>query len=107
MWSVHAPAEAVARGRGEDLILLCVVEVLDVEPALLLPERRLRQRALAVGLERPEEQDGLPVTRPGVAPPKHVPPTSSLSNAVDALTIVNGPEQQKEIETWRTVFGIR
>ena len=51
---VDAPGEAVARGGGEDLVLLRVVEVLDVEPALLLAERRLRQRALAVGLERPE-----------------------------------------------------
>ncbi|HYZ61392.1 MAG TPA: extracellular solute-binding protein [Acetobacteraceae bacterium] len=61
----------------------------------------------ARGQELLQEHDGLPVTRPGVAPPKHVPPTSNLSNAIDALTIVNGPEQQKEIETWRAVFGIR
>lgn len=54
-----------------------------------------------------QEQDGLPVTRPGVPPPKFLPPTASLPNAVDSLTIVDGPEQLKEIETWRTVFGIR
>lgn len=59
------------------------------------------------GQEVLQEQDGLPVTRPGVPPPKFVPPTASLSNAVDSLTIVNGPDQQKEIEAWRSVFGIR
>ena len=54
-----------------------------------------------------QEQDGLPVTRPGVPPLKHLPATADLSNAVDSLTIVSGPEQNKTIETWRTTFGIR
>jgi iron(III) transport system substrate-binding protein len=54
-----------------------------------------------------QEQGGLPVTRPGVAPTKFVPPTSALSNAVDSITIVNGPEQSKTIEVWRQTFGIR
>ena len=54
-----------------------------------------------------QEQGGLPVTRPGVAPTKFVPATSALSNAVDSLTIVNGPEQSKTIEVWRETFGIR
>jgi iron(III) transport system substrate-binding protein len=54
-----------------------------------------------------QEQGGLPVTRPGVAPTKFVPPTSALSNAVDSFTIVNGPEQRKTIEIWRETFGIR
>jgi iron(III) transport system substrate-binding protein len=54
-----------------------------------------------------QEQGGLPVTRPGVAPTKFVPPTSALSNAVDSITIVNGAEQSKTIETWRETFGIR
>ena len=54
-----------------------------------------------------QEQGGLPVTRPGVAPTKFVPPTSALSNAVDSITIVNGPEQSKTIEAWRETFGIR
>jgi iron(III) transport system substrate-binding protein len=49
----------------------------------------------------------LPVTRPGVPPTKFVPATSELSNAIDSLTIVNGPEQNKTIETWRETFGIR
>src|SRR5262249_42506266 len=54
-----------------------------------------------------QEQGGLAVTRPGVPPTKFVPPTSQLSNAVDSLTIVNGPEQSKTIEVWRETFGIR
>jgi iron(III) transport system substrate-binding protein len=54
-----------------------------------------------------QEQDGLPVTRPGVAPTKFIPPTSALSNAVDSLTIVSGPEQNRTIDIWRETFGIR
>lgn len=54
-----------------------------------------------------QEQGGLPVTRPGVAPAKFIPPTSTLSNAVDSLTIVSGPEQNKTINIWRETFGIR
>jgi iron(III) transport system substrate-binding protein len=54
-----------------------------------------------------QEQGGLPVTRPDVPATKFIPPTSALSNTVDSLTIVNGPEQAKTIETWREVFGIR
>jgi iron(III) transport system substrate-binding protein len=54
-----------------------------------------------------QEQDGIPATRPGIAPLKFVPPTSELSNAVDSLTIVNGPEQNKAINAWRETFGIR
>lgn len=50
---------------------------------------------------------GLPVTRPGVPPPQFVPPTSALSNVVDSLEIMHGPEMKKTIETWREVFGIR
>lgn len=51
---MHAPVEAVARGRGEDLVFLRVVEILHLEPRLRFAERRLRQHALPVGLERPE-----------------------------------------------------
>lgn len=54
-----------------------------------------------------QEQDGLPVTRPGVAPMKFLPPTASLTNAVDALSIVSGADQAKTIEIWRATFGIR
>jgi iron(III) transport system substrate-binding protein len=54
-----------------------------------------------------QEHGGLPVTRPGAPPTKFIPPTSALSNAIDAFTIVNGPEQSKTIETWRETFGIR
>ena len=54
-----------------------------------------------------QQQGGTPVTRPGVAPMKFVPPTSALSNAIDSLTIVNGPEQSKAIDVWRETFGIR
>jgi iron(III) transport system substrate-binding protein len=49
----------------------------------------------------------LPVTRPGVAATKFIPPTSALSNAVDSLVIVSGPEQNKTIDIWRETFGIR
>ena len=54
MRAMDAPGEAVARGGGEHLVLLRVIEICDVEPSLLLAERRLRQRALSIGLERPE-----------------------------------------------------
>jgi len=54
-----------------------------------------------------QEQDGLPVTRPGVPALKFLPPTSALSNVTDSLTIVNGSEQSKTIEAWRETFGIR
>jgi hypothetical protein len=51
---VHAPAIAVALGGGEHLVLLRVVEILEVEPRLLLAERCRRQLAFAIGLERTE-----------------------------------------------------
>jgi iron(III) transport system substrate-binding protein len=54
-----------------------------------------------------QDQGGLSVTRPGVAPMKFVPATSALSNAQDSLTILNGAEQTKMIQTWREAFGIR
>lgn len=54
-----------------------------------------------------QEQDGLPVTRPGVPPLKFLPPTASLSNAVDTLTLIQGPDQDALIRNWRTAFGIR
>jgi iron(III) transport system substrate-binding protein len=54
-----------------------------------------------------QEQGGLPVTRPGVTSTKFIPPTSALSNAIDSLLIVSGPEQNKTIDTWRETFGIR
>lgn len=54
-----------------------------------------------------QEQDGLPVTRPGVAPMRFLPPTASLSNAIDALALVPAADQDKTIEAWRTAFGIR
>ena len=54
-----------------------------------------------------QEFGGLAVTRPGAPPQKFVPPTAALANAVDSLTIVSGPDQDKTIQTWRQVFGIR
>src|SRR3546814_19027830 len=51
--AMHAPAEAIALRRGEHLIFLGVIEVLDIQPPLFLAERRLRQRTLAVGFARP------------------------------------------------------
>ncbi|MDT7951585.1 MAG: extracellular solute-binding protein [Acetobacteraceae bacterium] len=59
------------------------------------------------GQESLQENDGLPVTRPGVPPPKFIPPTASLSNAVDTLTLIGGSGQDDLIRHWRTVFGIR
>lgn len=54
-----------------------------------------------------QAQGGLPVTRPGVPPMQFLPPTASLSNAVDSLSIGSGPERDKTIEIWRQTFGIR
>lgn len=54
-----------------------------------------------------QEIGGLPGTRPGITPPKFVPATSSLSNAVDSLVISSTAQQAQSINTWREVFGIR
>ena len=54
MGPMHAPTKTIAGGSGKHLILLRIIEILDVEPALFLAKRRLRQRALAIGLERPK-----------------------------------------------------
>ena len=54
-----------------------------------------------------QEQGGLPVTRAGVPPTRHVPATAALSNTVDSLTLVSGPDRDRTIETWRQTFGIR
>ena len=66
---VHAPGETVACRRGEQFILLRIIEVLDIQPPLLLAERRLRQRTFAVSLERPqivlEPGDQRDMARPG------------------------------------------
>ena len=54
MRAVNAPAESVAFGSGKQFILLRIIEILHIQPALLFAERRLRQRAFAIGVERPE-----------------------------------------------------
>lgn len=54
-----------------------------------------------------QETDGLPVTRPGVPPPKFIPPTSSLSNVIDTTKSSYGVNLNKEINTWRETFGIK
>ena len=51
---VHAPSEARTPGDGEQLVFLRVIEVVDVEPGLVLAKRRGRQLAFAVSLERTE-----------------------------------------------------
>ncbi len=54
-----------------------------------------------------QEVDGLPVTRPGVTPPKFIPATASLPNTLDSLTASSGPQLKQTINAWREVFGIR
>ena len=54
-----------------------------------------------------QETDGLPVTRPGVPPPKFIPPTSALSNVIDTTKNSYGVDLNKEINTWRETFGIK
>jgi len=54
-----------------------------------------------------QEIDGLPVTRPGVPPPKFIPPTSALSNVIDTTKNSYGVDLNKEINTWRETFGIK
>ena len=51
---MDAPAETVARSGGKYLVLLRVIEVFNIESGLVLAERRLRQGAFAVRLERPQ-----------------------------------------------------
>ena len=51
--SMHALTEPIFRRGGEHFVLLRVVEVPHVDPPLLLPERRLRQRAAPVSLDGP------------------------------------------------------
>src|SRR5262249_53235448 len=54
MWPVNGPAEAVTFRRCEHLIFLGIIEILDIEPRLVLPKRRGDQAALAIGFERSE-----------------------------------------------------
>ena len=54
-----------------------------------------------------QETDGLPVTRPGVPPPKFIPPTSALTNVIDTTKNSYGVDLNKEINTWRETFGIK
>jgi hypothetical protein len=54
MRPVDAPAKAVTRRGGEDLVFLGVIEVIYRQPWLFLPERRRRENAFSIGLEWPE-----------------------------------------------------
>ncbi len=51
MRAMDAPGKAVAGGCRKHFVFLGVVEIIDLEPALFLAERRLRQGALAVVFE--------------------------------------------------------
>ena len=59
------------------------------------------------GQEALQMHGGLAVTRKDVTPPKHIPPTSALSGAVDGETILTPERQKKIVAEWRGVFGIR
>lgn len=54
-----------------------------------------------------QEADGLPVTRPGITPPKFIPATSSLPNTLNSMTANSEPQFKQIINSWREVFGIR
>jgi hypothetical protein len=49
--AVHAPRQAVLRGRCKQPVFLSIVEILDGLAALLFAERRHGHGALAVGVE--------------------------------------------------------
>jgi iron(III) transport system substrate-binding protein len=59
------------------------------------------------GQEYLQQYAGLPVTRNDAPPMSHVPSTAQLPNVVDGLELLTPEGQQKIVEHWRTVFGIR
>ena len=50
--AVHRPREALPLRRGEELVLLRVIEVRHVEPGLVFMERRVGHLSLGIGVER-------------------------------------------------------
>jgi iron(III) transport system substrate-binding protein len=54
-----------------------------------------------------QEYCGLPVTRKDAPPMSHVPSTAQLSNVIDGLDLLTPESQKKQVDHWRTVFGIR
>ena len=49
---------------------------------------------------------GLPGSRPGIPPLSHLPPTSSLANPIDGLTLIPPAKQKQIVEHWRSTFGV-
>ena len=54
MWPVDAPGKAVTFRRSEHFVFLRVVEIIDIEPRLVLPKWCRDRAALAIGFERSE-----------------------------------------------------
>ena len=50
---------------------------------------------------------GLPGSRPGIPPLSHLPPTATLSKAVDGLTLIPPAKQKQIVDHWRTTFGVQ
>jgi len=51
---MHAPRKTIPRGGGKEFIFLPIVEILDVQPALVFAEGCDRQHAFAIHFEWPE-----------------------------------------------------
>ncbi|MNF00744.1 hypothetical protein D3C87_1860020 [compost metagenome] len=51
MGAMDTPVETILLGRSKNLVFLGVVKIVDLEPALLFPKWRLRQRAFSVSFE--------------------------------------------------------
>ncbi len=54
-----------------------------------------------------QEFAGLPVTRLDAPPMSHVPATKDLPNVIDGLTLLTPEGQKKQVDHWRTVFGVK
>src|SRR3954447_18843221 len=52
--TMDAPAETITYGSRKDLVFLCVVKVLDIQPFLLFAERRCGQSSLSICLKWPQ-----------------------------------------------------
>jgi iron(III) transport system substrate-binding protein len=59
------------------------------------------------GQEYLQQYAGLPVTRNGAPPLSQLPATKDLKNAVDGETILTPERQEKMVDHWRTVFGVK
>jgi iron(III) transport system substrate-binding protein len=49
---------------------------------------------------------GLPGSRPGIPPLSHLPPTASLANPIDGLTMIPPAKQKQIVDHWRSTFGV-